>query len=89
MSAPHIAKRARPCAVWRPVIDEICQRHNVSLKDVASGFRAPHIVACRHEIWRTLYRQFRSSYETIGQRLGGFDHTTVRHAVLKAESRDA
>lgn len=86
MSTAHSPRPARPCAEWKPVIREICQRHGVAWREVVAGYRDPRVVACRHEIWAELYQRFRSSYDTVGKRTGGFHASTVLAAVHKARS---
>lgn len=74
-------RAAAPCLTWRPVIDAVCRRHRLTLKDVLTTSRLPHLVACRYEIWWTIRQEFGSSLPDIGRRLGGFDHSTVHHGL--------
>ena len=84
MSSAHVPVAACPYPHWVPVIEAICEAHKVAWSEVIAGYRDPRVVACRHEIWASLYLKFRSSYAVIGARTGGFHKTTVIHAVRKA-----
>lgn len=77
----------RPCARWMPVIADVCRRHRVSPKELFQGFKDESIVPCRHEVWWTLRNTFGSSYPQIGQRMGGYHHTSILHGVRKHQER--
>ena len=70
----------RMVAAWRPIIDNICARHGLKLREVISDYQATPLVAARHELWWTI-RQRGVSFPEISRRLGGFDHSTVMYGV--------
>ena len=76
---PRLAPRV--CMAWRPIVEEVCARHRVSLTELTGGRRVTQVRAARHELWWRL-SQRGVSYAEIGRRLGGYDHTSVRHGVM-------
>lgn len=69
-------------SAWRPIIAEVSARHGMHPKDVMCGWKSDRAVAARYEIfWRL--NQSGVGLAEIGRRLGGYDHTTVRHGVRK------
>lgn len=68
---------------WRGVVTTTCRRHGVHERDVLSGWRTPKVVQCRYEIWHAIHTRFGTSLVRIGVRFGGYDHTSIRHGVLR------
>jgi hypothetical protein len=81
----HLRPRPTPrlCGPWRPIVDEVCLRHRVSLGELTGGRRVLQVRRARHELWFLLHSQRGVSFAEIGRRLGGFDHTSVSYGVRK------
>jgi hypothetical protein len=74
---------ARPFLSWSNSIDDICRRRGLSLDDLMTTSRVSFLSEARYEIWWTIRNQFGTSYERIGERLGGFDHASVLYGVRR------
>ena len=85
---PAVKTRQTPrlCDPWHPIAEQVAQRHGIAVRDMLSGWREPRLVQARHEFWWRLHRRGVALAE-IGRRCGGYDHTSVRHGVLKMEEK--
>lgn len=81
-----IAKLVR--SAWHVIREETCAKHGVTVKEVMSSRRLRRISWCRQEIMYRLRLDLNLSYPEIGRRLGGYDHTTARHAFLAHSERN-
>jgi hypothetical protein len=61
----------------------VCDLFGMSREEVESGGRQAAIARARHVLMYLLYSDTHLSYQAIGGRLGGRDHTTVIHGVSK------
>lgn len=60
--------------------------YDVSLQDLMSDRRDVRIIIPRHMSWTLARRLTSRSLAEIGRMMGGRDHTTVRHGILKIEA---
>lgn len=71
----------------REIIAEVARDHRISVTELLSHRRTRYIVFARHEaIWRCK-RETTNSLPAIGRAFGGFDHTTILHAIRQHEKR--
>jgi len=63
------------------IIMMVCQTLKVHWDDIISSTRKAAVVHARHVIMYLLYKDTSLSYPSIGEMLGGRDHTTVIHGV--------
>lgn len=63
-------------------IYEICEKHDVSKKDLLGRSRLPNIVRARHGLMQHMHFNLGMSYSKIG-RMMERDHTSVMHACKK------
>lgn len=71
----------------KEIIREVAAKHKLSVTEILSFRRTRHIVSARHEaIWRCKM-ETTNSLPAIGRAFGGFDHTTVLHAIRMHEKR--
>lgn len=78
-------RKLRLRASWRPIAEDVARRHGVSAREMLSGWRIPALREARFEFWWVLWMGGASLAE-IGRRTGGYDHTSVRHGVMKWEA---
>lgn len=78
---PPIGERRSP----REVIASTCEGTGLTPADIASKSREARIVEVRSRAMRALRRETTLSLPRIGKIVGGFDHTTVLHALRKAD----
>lgn len=80
-------------AKWRQIILEVCNKHEVTVREIGPGARFPRLVAARHEAVYRMREETNLSYAQIGMRLGGFDHCTIvagyRRHVLRMKNGTA
>ncbi|HNX10568.1 MAG TPA: chromosomal replication initiator protein DnaA [bacterium] len=67
----------------RDVIDIVAKYYNISSKELMSGSRKKELVNPRQISIYLIREELSTSYPTIGQELGGRDHTTAMHAYNK------
>jgi chromosomal replication initiation ATPase DnaA len=65
------------------IIEVICKEGNVTLEELSSGSRKSEIVNSRKLLSGVLKIKLNMTLVSIGQILGGRDHTTIRHQLLK------
>lgn len=76
-----------PEVIWRPILNEVMARHNVTELDLKTDIRPAHIVLARQEAYYRMRTELSISFANIGKILGGRDHTSVRHGYLKHKAR--
>lgn len=69
------------------IAEPIARRHGFSMKDMKGHDRRRTVATARQEIMHALMAECLWSSLTIGQFLGGRDHTTVLHGVQRHEER--
>lgn len=68
------------------ILDATCRQFEVSRGDVLGKSRKAHIVDARFAAaWVARRRLRRHSYPEIGRLMGGRDHTSIMHAVRRAD----
>jgi hypothetical protein len=77
----HIARS------WREIANEVCVAYGVMLEDIKGFSRSTIPKLARHELFSRLREERKLSYAAIGDLLGGFDHTTVRHGCIQHKQR--
>lgn len=75
--------KPKPNYVWKRILYEVAEKHNVSVEDIISPKRNPHIVRARYESFYRMRNETNLSLPAIGRRCGGRDHTTVMHGIKK------
>ena len=80
-------RQAAPAALGRhPVLEvvrRIAQYYEVAEKSIYEKTRKKEVVRPRQVIMYILREEFNVSYPSIGEKLGGRDHTTVIHSCEK------
>lgn len=67
----------------RDIIDVVAKFYNISSKDLMSGGRKKELVWPRQIAIYLIREELNTSYPSIGNELGGRDHTTAMHAYNK------
>lgn len=67
----------------RDILDAVSKFYNISFKDLTGPGRKKELVWPRQISIFLMRKEINSSYPTIGQELGGRDHTTAMHAYNK------
>ncbi len=67
----------------KQIIGVVCQYFDVKVSDVLGQSRRQELVRPRQLIMYLLREEINSSFPTIGEELGGRDHSTAMHAVDK------
>jgi chromosomal replication initiator protein len=67
----------------KDIIETICQFYNISNKDLLSSKRKKELVLPRQISMFLMREELKTSYPTIGEELGGRDHTTAIHSFNK------
>ena len=65
------------------VVEKVAQFFNIEAASIYEKTRRKEVVRPRQLIMYILREDFAVSYPTIGQKLGGRDHTTVIHSCEK------
>ena len=65
------------------IIDVVCKECDVTLEQLQSGCRKTEIVNGRKFLSAALKVKLNLTLVSIGELLGGRDHTTIRHQLLK------
>ncbi len=68
------------------VVEKVAQYFNIDPKSIYEKTRRKEVVKPRQLIMYILREDFSVSYPTIGQKLGGRDHTTVIHSCEKIKN---
>ena len=87
MAEREVRDLIRPQEPKRVKIEDIqrivARQYNVSRADLLSSRRTANVVRPRQVIMYILREEFNVSYPSIGEKLGGRDHTTVIHSCEK------
>ena len=67
----------------KDVLETVCQFYNISSKDLIGDKRKKELVTPRQIAIYIMREELKISYPTIGEELGGRDHTTAMHAYNK------
>lgn len=67
----------------KTIIDAVANFFNINIKDLLGASRKKETVIPRQIIMFLMRKEINSSYPSIGQELGGRDHTTAMHAFNK------
>ncbi len=67
----------------KAVIDAVCRFYDLNIKDLSGKGRKKELVWPRQITMYIMREEINTSYPTIGQELGGRDHTTAMHAYNK------
>ena len=65
------------------IIDAVSKFFDISIKDLTGESRKKELVVPRQIVMYLMRKEINSSYPSIGQELGGRDHTTAMHAFNK------
>lgn len=68
-----------PLAQWQIILQEVSEKHGVSIIDIKSARRDRPSVFARHECMYRMCKETTLSLPQIGKRLGGKDHSSVMH----------
>jgi len=64
----------------KSIIDAVAKFYDINIKDIVGQSRKKELVNPRQIIMYLMREEINTSYPTIGQELGGRDHTTAMHA---------
>lgn len=67
----------------KDVLETVCQFYNISVKELIGDKRKKELVNPRQIAIYIMREELKTSYPTIGEELGGRDHTTAMHAYNK------
>lgn len=67
----------------KKIIDAVAKFFDISIKDIAGKSRKKELVVPRQIVMFLMREEINASYPTIGNELGGRDHTTAMHACNK------
>jgi chromosomal replication initiator protein len=67
----------------KDVLDATAQFYGISLKDLVSSKRKKELVSPRQISMFIMREELKTSYPTIGEEIGGRDHTTAMHSYNK------
>lgn len=73
----------RGAMTTKQVLVAVAEYYTVSLEDLTGSSRKKELVAPRQVAMYIMREEMNASYPTIGQELGGRDHTTAMHAYNK------
>lgn len=80
-----LADPARKSLSPRRIIEAVAEFYDVSLPDITGQCRKRELVLPRQIAMYLMRNELENSYPTIGQNIGGRDHTTVMYACQKIE----
>jgi len=89
--ATIIANPQRRGIVPRQIVETVAQFYDVSIEDLVGASRKKEIVRPRQIAMYLMREEIKASFPSIGNELGGRDHTTAMHAtekILKELDRD-
>jgi chromosomal replication initiator protein len=69
----------------KKIINKVAGFYDISVNDLVGSCRRKELVVPRQIVMWLMREELRSSYPSIGQELGGRDHTTAIHACNKIE----
>jgi len=67
----------------KSIVDAVAKFYDINIKDLTGKSRKKELVVPRQIIMFLLRKEISASYPSIGQELGGRDHTTAMHAYNK------
>ncbi|MBU0613647.1 chromosomal replication initiator protein DnaA [Patescibacteria group bacterium] len=67
----------------KQVISTVAEFYEINIKDLTGGSRKKELVVPRQISMFLMREEIKSSYPSIGQEVGGRDHTTAMHAYTK------
>ncbi len=70
----------------KDIINTVANFYDVALEDLVGKCREKKLVVPRQIVMYLMREEIKSSFPSIGQELGGRDHTTAMHAVTKVQS---
>lgn len=70
-------------ATAKDIIETVSGFYNINIKDITGKSRKKELVVPRQIVMYLMREEINASYPTIGQELGGRDHTTAMHAYNK------
>jgi hypothetical protein len=82
-----VLRMPTPKKPWKTFVREVAHRHGLTLDDLVGPARSRKISGPRQEAMWVLHQQKRWSLPTIGEFLGGRDHTTILHGVRRHAKR--
>jgi chromosomal replication initiator protein len=65
------------------LLSAVAEYYEIKMDDLLGASRKKHLVAPRQAAMYLMREEMKASFPSIGQDLGGRDHTTVMHACLK------
>lgn len=80
-----LADPARKALSPRRIIEAVAEFYEISLADITGACRKRQLVLPRQIVMYLMRLELAHSYPTIGQNIGGRDHTTVMYACQKIE----
>ena len=80
-----VASTKTKSTTCKNIIDAVSRFYDIDIKDLAGKSRKKELVFPRQITMYLLRKELNTSYPTIGQELGGRDHTTAMHAYNKIE----
>jgi len=69
----------------KTIIDAVARFFDINIKDLTGQSRKKELVMPRQIVMYLMRKEINASYPSIGQELGGRDHTTAMHAYNKIE----
>lgn len=69
----------------KTIIEAVSKFFDINIKDLTGQSRKKELVVPRQIVMFLMRKEINSSYPSIGQELGGRDHTTAMHAYNKVE----
>jgi len=69
----------------KTIIDAVAKFFDINIKDITGQSRKKELVIPRQIVMYLMRKEINASYPSIGQELGGRDHTTAMHAFNKME----
>jgi chromosomal replication initiator protein len=70
----------------KDILHTVAHFYDVAIDDILGASREKKLVTPRQIIMFLMREEIKSSFPTIGEELGGRDHTTAMHAVLKIKT---
>ncbi len=67
----------------KDILEAVSRFYNINIRDITGKSRKKELVVPRQIIMYLMREEINTSYPTIGQELGGRDHTTAMHAYNK------
>lgn len=71
----------------KQLIGAVCQYYDIKVSDLLSQSRRQELVRPRQLVMFLMREEIHASFPTIGEELGGRDHTTAMHAVEKVSKQ--